>query len=374
MKKVLLEALSQAEHQISRAKFRLKDHLNLFDPIKIMPFYGFGSEHYVFLKGRVLEKEKMQENPDGESTFEHLKDTYKRYASDEIPQINLMASFAGRQKKLTTDSEGFFEVEFEFEKPINYAKEGQKVQLELLEHKTNHDIPSAEGFIFVPGKDAEFGIISDIDDTILVSRVTHFFAELRLKLMQDATQRHPFPGIAAFLNALQKGADGKGDNPIFFVSGSEWNLFDLLIHFFNYNNIPGGPLLLRDKGTRLDKGKLETGQRAYKKEKIRHILKTYPTMKFICIGDSGEHDPETYRKIQKEFPKQLIGVYIRDVSQDQRDEEVQRIKKEVEQDGAQMLEATETFTAARHALGMGWINKDQLDKVRQSCEEDSKSG
>lgn len=371
LKKELLSALSKAEGFLSKTKFNFKDRFDLLEPIRIVPFYGFGSENYVFLKGRVLEKEKMQEGGNGESTLQHLKDTYRRYESDEIPGIKLEAEFAGKRKELTTDSEGFFEVELKFDKKIDYAKAGQKIKLRLLEQKTENDNEEAEGFIFVPGDKAEFGVISDIDDTVLVSHVGQFFESLRLKLMDDATQRHPFSGIAAFLQALKKGSDGKGDNPLFYVSGSEWNLYDVLINFLRYHDIPQGPLLLRDKGTRLDSGSLETSQREYKQEKIRHILETYPNLKFICIGDSGEHDPETYKKIQEQYPGQLIGVYIRDVTQQSRDHEVQEIKKAVEQQGAEMLLVEETFPAARHALGMDWINKDQLGAVREDTAKDS---
>lgn len=367
----LINALSTAQHLLSKASFSIKENLNLLEPIKIMPFYGFGNDNYVFLKGRVLEKEKMKDEPDAETVIEHLGDMYKRYASDEIPHIRLRAEFAGKVQEVKTDSEGYFEVEFRFDQPINYRKAGQKVKLGLLEQKTKDDIREAESHIFVPGKDAEFGIISDIDDTVLISQITDFFAEWRLKLMKDASQRHPFPGIAAFLRALKKGSDGKGDNPLFFVSGSEWNLFDLLIKFFRYHDIPVGPLFLRDKGTRLDKGKLETSQQEYKLKKIRHILETYPHLKFICIGDSGEHDPKSYKKIEEEYPGQVIGVYIRDVSPHKRDREVEKVKDELLKEDVEMFYAEETFSAARHALQMGWINKDQLDDVRESCKKES---
>ena len=371
LKKNLTNALSRAEHLLTETKLSFKERFNLLEPIKILPFRGFGNDKYVFLKGRVMEEEKITDNTKDQSIAGHLKDTYKRYETDEIPHLKLKASFNGKDIETKTDSEGFFEIEFWFDEPIDYNKSGKKVQLELLETKTEDDHKTAEGQIFVPGDNPEFGVISDIDDTVMISRINHFFEKLKLMLLQDASDRTPFPGIGAFLHALKLGSDGKGNNPLFYVSGSEWNLYDLLVNFMEYHDIPAGPLLLKDKGSGFDAGTLETSDKKYKQQKIKHILDTYPDMKFICIGDSGQHDAETYEKIQEQYPGRLLAIYIRDVTKDKRDREVKEIKKKVEQKDTEMVLLEETFSAARHALGMGWINKDQLDTIRKSCEEDA---
>ena len=372
LKKNLMDALSRAEHLLTETKLTFKERFDLLEPIKILPFRGFGNENYVFLKGRVMEEEKITDNTKGQSIAGHLKDTYKRYETDEIPHINLKASFNGKDIETETDSEGFFEVEFKFDEAINYGEAGKKVQLELLETKTKDDHKTAEGQIFVPGENPEFGVISDIDDTVMISRINHFFEKLKLMLLQDASDRTPFPGISAFLHALKLGSNGTGSNPVFYVSGSEWNLYDLLVNFMEYHDIPSGPLLLKDKGSGFDKGNLETTNKKYKQQKIKHILGTYPELKFICIGDSGQEDAEIYQKIREQYPGRLLAIYIRDVTDDKRDGEVKEIKRKVEQSDTEMVLLEETFSAARHALGMGWINKDQLDSIRQSCEEETK--
>lgn len=328
------------------AKHKTKEALHLLDPINIMPYYGFGNDKYVYVKGRVLEDEKVKQSSDEDSTLTHLRNTYKRYESDEIPVVKLKASFAGQEIEVETDQEGFFEVEFRTESPIDYSSTGHKVKLQLLEQKTGKDKLEAEAYVFVLGRDADFGIISDIDDTVLMSKVTHFLGRLKLMLLKNANERSPFPGIAGFLRALCAGSDQKKHNPLFFVSGSEWNLYDLLVRFFRSHSIPEGPLLLRDKGFRLDKGYLETSTHEYKQEKIRHILDTYPNLKFICIGDSGQHDPEIYQKEVQEYPGPILGIYIRDVSPEERDKEVRSIAEQVKAQGVEMELVEETLSAA----------------------------
>jgi phosphatidate phosphatase APP1 len=370
IKETMLQAIAVVEDKISKAKFTIKDRLHLLEPVMMMPYYGFGNKHYVYLKGRVLENEKIKEGNAGASILSHLKNTYKRYESDEIPGIRVKAYFAGQEKEVETDEEGFFDIEFRFDEAIDYNRTGKTVKLTLQEQKTDNDEMEAYGTVFTVEENTEFGVISDIDDTVLVSKVTHFLGRLKLMLLKNASERSPFPGVAAFLRALSKGSDGQGQNPLFFVSGSEWNLFDLLVHFFRAHNIPEGPLLLRDKGTSLDRGKFETSEQQYKQEKIRHILDTYPDLKFICIGDSGQHDPEIYQEIVEQYPGRIIGVYIRDVSPEKRDKEVQQIARQVKEQGTQMLLAGETLTAARHALSMGWINESQLADIEQECDKD----
>jgi phosphatidate phosphatase APP1 len=248
------------------------------------------------------------------------------------------------------------------------------VQLRLLETKTGDDEVATEGTIFVPRQGAEYGIISDIDDTVLVSNMTHLLAKLKLMLLKDATERSPFPGIAAFLRALCAGCDDRGSNPLFYVSGSEWNLFDLLVNFFRYHDIPEGPLFLRDKGTRFDKPDVAPSTQAFKLKQISRILDTFPHLKFICIGDSGQHDPEVYRQIVEQYPGRILGVYIRDVSGQSRDAAVTRIAEEVKQKGTEMVLVGETLSAARHALRMQWINADQLAAVEAECQKDDQPG
>lgn len=373
IKEKLKLAMLKVEDGFANAKFAAKEKFELFEPIKIQPYYGFGNEHYVFIKGRVLEEEGLAEKKEDVSNLQHLKDTYKRYESDEIPHLKISAEFAGKKLEMQTDDEGFFEFEFRFDEPVDYQKFGKKIKFRLLETKTDEDYIEAEGQIFVPDKNAEFGIISDIDDTVLVSKITHFLAKLKLMLLEDSTERSPFPGIAAFLRALRKGRDEKGYNPVFYVSGSEWNLFDLLINFFQYHDIPEGPLLLKDKGTRSGDGDFKTIEKEYKREKIRHILETFPDLNFICIGDSGQEDPEIYQQVQEEFPGRLLGIYIRDVSPEKRDKEVHRIKEEVQKKDAEMLLVEDTFSAAKHAEKMQWISEDQLAEIKEACKEDKKN-
>src|SRR5690606_32076573 len=131
-------------------------------------------------------------------------------------------------------------------------------------------------------------------------------------LFNNAHTRLPFAGVSEFYRALQSGRNGKRNNPFFYVSSSPWNLYDLLIDFLDLNNIPEGPLLLRDFG--LDHNKAGSSDHmGHKFKEIENILTTYPHLNFILIGDSGQDDPVIYKEVVKKYPNRILVIYIRDV-------------------------------------------------------------
>ena len=85
------------------------------------------------------------------------------------------------------------------------------------------------------------------------------------------------------------GPDSKSSNPVFYVSSSPWNIYDMLVDFLNVHGVPPGPLFLKDWSLSV-LGK----HRDYKLGVIRRLLRTYEDLPFVLIGDSGEEDPEIY--------------------------------------------------------------------------------
>src|SRR5689334_11914328 len=124
--------------------------------------------------------------------------------------------------------------------------------------------------------DAGFGLISDIDDTILETGVQRLRQLLKQTFTGSALTRTPFPGAAPLYRDLAAGV-----NPVFYVSSSPWNLHTFLVAFLQHRDFPLGPVLLRDLlGT--------SAGREPKHVRIREILELHPTLRFVLVGDSGE--------------------------------------------------------------------------------------
>jgi phosphatidate phosphatase APP1 len=170
----------------------------------------------------------------------------------------------------------------------------------------------------------------------------------------------PFPGVAAFYRALESGATGAEANPIFYVSSSPWNLYDVIDGFLAAQRIPTGPVLLRD----WDFGRLTERHASHKGTVIREIFDTYSELPFLLVGDSGQEDPEIYTELVRERPDRVKAVYIRNVRRDvARTERIRALAREVEAAGSTLVLADDTLAVARHAAMHGWIASNALDEI-----------
>jgi phosphatidate phosphatase APP1 len=215
-------------------------------------------------------------------------------------------------------------------------------------------------------------VVSDIDDTVMVSHSTDALKKLRLMLFKNARTRVPFEGVAAFYRALRKGRNGqKNFSPVFYVSSSEWNLYDLLVDFFDFRNIPRGPLLLRElEHSIFHFWKWGKGNHDHKLEKIRFLFSFFEDMNFVLIGDSGQHDPEIYLQVVREWPRRVKAVYIRCIGKSKKNHRTIRIAREMNQLNVPLLLIGNTGEAASHALMNGYIDASSMPDIARQLEED----
>jgi phosphatidate phosphatase APP1 len=261
---------------------------------------------------------------------------------------------------VVTDEEGYFGVEL---RPSAPAPAGwQEVQLRLLESIAGSEGIRATARVLVPGGEAEFGVISDVDDTVVRTRATNRIAMVATVLFNDAHSREPFTGVAALYRALVRGSDGHRSNPIFYVSRSGWNLYDLLDAFFAVHGVPPGPMFLRDLAM-LEPKSQALGQGEDKVSRIETILETYPALPFVLIGDSGQRDPEVYEQIARAHPGRVRAVYIRDVTRTRRDREVRRIMEGLQRQGVRACAVPDSAEAAADAAQGGLITAASLEEI-----------
>lgn len=336
--------------------------------LMLLPYRGFGNAHTLWIKGRVLDEFAFREQARDDSGWRNLAALYRRLEADEVAGARVVAQFQGRSHETVTDAGGYFS--FEIAAGEALAGGVHRIALALPEACMPDGEPvRAVAEALVPAPTARFGIISDIDDTVLWTNVTN---KLNMALMLARTNAHtrkPFKGVAAFYRALADGAGGREDNPVFYVSSSPWHLYGPLVDFLRIQGIPLGPLLLRELSMR-DVFRL-TQHGNHKLEKIELILRFYPDMQFVLIGDSGERDPEIYAEIVRRHPKSVRMIYIRNVNPDPaRIDALDALIEEVSATGTQLVLAPDSVFAASHAAAEGLIQVDRLAAVRQDKRED----
>ena len=162
----------------------------------------------------------------------------------------------------------------------------------------------------------KYGFISDIDDTFLISHTRNPLKKLYILLFKNLNSRKVFDDVVPHYQALQFAGRNNNhcENAFFYVSSSEWNLYDLITQFTAIHKLPKAVLLLKDIKTSLTQLFVTgRGDHNHKFEKVKHILEFYPNYTYVLLGDDTQQDPHLYENICKIFPLHIKAVYIRQV-------------------------------------------------------------
>lgn len=352
-------------------KSSIKHWLGLLSSPQIVPFIGFGNNHSTYIIGEVVERNGISKPQEGQSAWQNTVAMIRRYLSNEIEGIKVEVTYMGMSQVVTTDNHGIFRCTFEHASLVT-EETWQKAFIRLAEPRFAGK--EVTGEVLTINGTPQFGVISDVDDTILVSYATRKIMKLRLMLLNNAYTRMPFEGVSAFYYALQRGTKADVFNPVFYVSNSEWNLYDLIYEFIQFHRIPKGPLLLREMAIQVWRPwKMKKMNENHKSDAITKIFSMYSGMKFILIGDSGQRDPEVYLNIVREFPGRVLAIYIRDIGIPEKAALIKKISQRVfDELQTEMLLVKDTEAAAIHAIEKGFISGYDMESILDEKEKDVK--
>ncbi|MBA2500313.1 MAG: DUF2183 domain-containing protein [Chitinophagaceae bacterium] len=368
-KRKLVKIARHMDDKVDNITARLKQRLGANDLIHIVPYRTYGTARKIYITGRVLEDKNIASAHEADNLFTNLLNMYKRFESDEVPGAVVKIMLQDEEHFVTTDKEGFFVFNLNPEQPLITEELYHTVPVKLTEAPTRFSGETIHAEIMIPPADAEYGIISDIDDTIIRTGATSLLAMGRTVLLSNARTRLPYAGVTEFYKALQLGRNGKRNNPFFYVSSSPWNLYDLLVDFMDHNEIPAGPLLLRDFGIQSDSF-VSGDYLSHKFKEISQVLDTYPHLPFVLVGDSGEQDPPIYYEVVKQYPGRILAIYIRDVAIPEKQEQAQTISASLKEHGVEMMLTQDSVKAAEHAATIGLIYTQKLPAIKQDKKED----
>ena len=326
------------------------------DPLQIIAFQTYGTSNHFYMRGRALEDETIDLEQKG--LFSLFINSWKRFESDEIKYTELKITLPnGMILNTVTDDHGYFKVDEHFDSLSSLVNDEGWLNFEIAYNDVNikRSIQNSNRFpgeLLIPSIQAQFGVISDIDDTIIHTGVvsTLKWKVLLNSIFKSAASRIPLEGAAEFYHKLHRGGSGENANPIFYVSHSPWNLYRYLEFFLKQNSFPKGPILLRSFK---DLFKKKSGDRPQKQIEILSILKTYPKLKFILIGDSGENDADIYMDVANEFPSQVAAIYLRSVKHKKKMLRVTSLFKDYKQIPVLLVETSDQ--AITHARNHGFI-------------------
>ncbi|WP_289644946.1 App1 family protein [Maribacter aestuarii] len=328
------------------------------DKYQIIVFQTYGTQSHFYTRGRALEDENIDLEQKG--ILNLLVNFYKRFETDEVVNTSILTNLGdGTSISGKTDDEGYFLIDKQMDALSGLANEEGWVNFEIAftDFDLKREILNKNKFpgeMLIPSPEASFGVISDIDDTILHTGVV---SSLKWKvaintIFKRATKRMALEGASDFYHRLHRGNTGTEANPIFYVSHSPWNLYRYLELFLKTNNFPKGPILLRSMSSFRSRNK--TDGLPEKQREILNILKTYPKLSFILIGDSGEKDGDIYQEIAGQFPKQVKAIYLRIVTDSKRMLRIKNLFANFKDIPFLIVEKTED--AITHAKEHGFIS------------------
>lgn len=360
----LFRAAYHLDTMVDRAYTRWHASRGWRIPLRILPYRGFGRCDEFLVRARVIRDRGVRPASERDGWFDNLQAGIKRFLTFEIKDARVRVRINGDEHEAFSDEEGFVDLWCRPTRPLNSGQMWHRVDFELLTPPSRSGQWRASSYVMTVPPQAEMGVISDIDDTVIRMGARHPLKKARALFLTSAFQRLPFEGVASFYRALQGGGSGQACNPIFFVSSSPWNLYEHLTEFFTLQGIPDAPLFLRDWGISA-KGIAPGGGHGHKLEHVELILNTYPSLPFVLVGDSGQQDAELYEKVVRTFPGRIRAVYIRDVTRStKRAAQLAAVAKRVHAAGSEMLVCRDSAEAAEHAATRDWIQHVAVAHVR----------
>lgn len=270
--------------------------------VHIHTFTSFVTDSRLYIKGRVLRDGPIKDN-DKRGVLASLLVVTLRSMSREICGVEISIDLDGHHYNATTDNEGYFEI-FEEISGLVFGLRNASITASFRNDKTTVIEP-----VKYESYNSDLGVISDIDDTIMMTGVKSFFKSRVLinTLFLNPFRRKPIDGAATAYRKLA-GKETLNNGPVIYLSNSPWNLYGYLKSFLKHNRFPDGIVILRDMGLQLLRSK--TIKQRNKFVEIEKILTAYSDTKFILIGDTGELDFDIYIQIKEKYAERIPQIIL----------------------------------------------------------------
>jgi phosphatidate phosphatase APP1 len=324
-----------------------QDHAN-FEDATIKIFNGYGHQQNLVLYGQVRKGLERDKDKYTYNVFANIASIAKLYFIRPFPFAMVRMQWESQSIYATADADGFFELKWS---SAASTPAGWTPVTVYLQDEKGNDTVSGEGKVFIPHI-TQYGFISDIDDTVLISHSGRTGKKLTTLFTTDPLKRRAFSDVVRFYQLLASSHTTTDvPNPFFYVSSSEWNLYDYLIDFFHRNLLPEGSFLLSAFKRWSQIIKIGNTKHRGKGTRIKRILEVFPNQRFVLIGDNSQKDPVIYTEIANEHPDRIHAIYLRIVNPKKRSKTVSQMDA-VQNKGIHVFMFDNTTAAIDHAVGI----------------------
>lgn len=295
---------TESDEPVRRLPARLEDRFHSFrerrarrrglTPI-VIPYTGYGSTSWIRVLSRVL---LARPGTEEEIRYKKIRG-WRSFTSVPVADAVVTVTADGVRHTITADRGGVIDEVIDVSlspgwHTITMSTEGSQ---------------PAEAPVFIVDPKATIGLISDVDDTVMVTALPRPLLAAWNTFVLDEHARTPVAGMAVLFEKLVRDHPG---SPVVYLSTGAWNVAPTLTRFLSRHLYPPGSLLLTDWGPTHDRW-FRSGSE-HKKESLQRLVGEFPQLKWILIGDDGQHDETLYGDFAAEHPDHVAAIAIRQLS------------------------------------------------------------
>ncbi len=277
---------------------------------RVISHTGYGSPDFVRIFARVLLRRPQDE---GRNDVARQDATYGGLRSPHVQRRGWRSFFTVPALRVP--------VEVRIDEQVFHARSDRSGHVDAT--FAGHGLPpgwhevtiSAQGSrpvqasVFITDPAVRWGLVSDIDDTVISTSLPRPLIAAWNTFIRHEAARRVVPGMAPLYRKLMDEHPGA---PIVYVSTGAWNTSPTLNRFLKANGYPIGPMLLTDWGP-TNTGWFRSGQQ-HKRQCLDRLARDFPRIKWLLVGDDGQHDPKIYADFAAARPKRVEAIAIRQLT------------------------------------------------------------
>ena len=261
----------------------------------IVPFPGYGGEGWMRVLGRVILVKPGRREPDRYTSIRG----WRSFLSVPVRDAEIHVRAGGTEHVIHADRGGVIDMRVE-----SLLEPGWGTALLTVEGADAVEAP-----VFVVDESVEFGLVSDIDDTVQVTALPRPLLAAWNTFVVNEHARRPVPGMSVLYDRLMAAHPG---SPVIYLSTGAWNVLPTLNRFLSRHLYPRGTLLLTDWGPTSDRW-FRSGQE-HKTDNLSRLAREFPAMRWLLVGDDGQHDETRYAEFAAAHPQNVAAIAIRQLT------------------------------------------------------------
>lgn len=271
----------------------------------VVPYAGYGTTTWIRVLGRVLlsgEDSSRLVDPQP-----HGIRGWRSFISVPVNEAHVEVTVGDTRHTVVADRSGLIDATV----PVELEPGWHTIGLAAEDPGSPPllDRPPQQARIYVVDPQARLGIVSDVDDTVMVTALPRPMLAAWHAFVLNEHSRRPTPGMPVLYERLGR---AYSNAPVIYLSTGAWNVAPTLTRFLLRNLYPAGALLLTDWGP-TETSWFRSGT-DHKHRSLERLAQEFPEMTWLLFGDDGQHDEEIYGAFVDRHPDRVAAVCIRQLS------------------------------------------------------------